>query len=94
MSRRVKLSADAESDVQEIFRYYAGKEDGLDGRFFDDFKASCVHIETFPDGWPKIDGYSRALLKNFPYVIYFSISPKEISIIRVFSSKRLPGSWR
>ena len=94
MSRRVKLSDSAERDVQEIFRYYAGKEAELDEKFFVDFKASCVHIETFPEGWPKSDGYSRALLKNFPYVIYFSISLKEISIIRVFSAKRRPGSWR
>ena len=96
MSLPVKLSKRAKQDILDIGEYYT-KEHNVPyvAEMFVDFVSeACNRLEAFPDAWVERNGYRRILMDKFPYSIYYKITSKKISVLRVFHNSRRPDSWR
>jgi toxin ParE1/3/4 len=91
---RVVIEPDAKDDVRQAARDYADREYTLGHRFLDEVRDAVLRIREMPLQFPIIDkNVRRALLKRFPYAIYFVLLDKrKASIVAVLHQKRHPSA--
>ena len=73
MSRRIILSPDAQVDVSAVERWYRAKDPSLAFAFRAELRSTLRVIAQYPHAFVKVRGGTRrALMKQFPYVIYLA----------------------
>jgi plasmid stabilization system protein ParE len=91
----VFLKPDAELDVRAIARWYDDEEPGLGDQFTDHLKAVVSRISALPNQFPTVaDGVQRALVRRFPFCVYFVVESDRIVVLGVFHQHRDPSVWR
>ena len=90
---RIEYHPALATEIKEIWDYYEEKSPGLGDRFIDEFEQQVLHIASTPERWMILEhGIRRALMKRFPYVIYFRILEEDgIRITVVKHEKRHPS---
>jgi plasmid stabilization system protein ParE len=79
------------TDIEKSVRYYRKIQVELAAKFRESFNVSVEAIRRRPGRFPVIfDGHRRALLRSFPYAIYFKIDNEEIFVVLVIHSARRP----
>ncbi len=83
-------------ELQDVRDYYEEKSSGLGRDFVDEFERQVLTIAAMPERWMVVErDIRRALMKRFPYVIYFRILDNEtIRITVVKHEKRHPAYGR
>ena len=85
----------AEADVREAAFWYERKREGLGAEFTLELDALYERIAQNPRQFPEIgDGARRALLRRFPYAVYFVIGEALPVVIAVLHQHRRPDAWR
>jgi plasmid stabilization system protein ParE len=89
--RAIELTPAADSDSDEAYSWYEAQESGA-GRYFDrrlieQLKIIAVRPFSFP---PSHVIYRKALLKKFPYAIYFQVFDEKVLIVAIVHSARNP----
>lgn len=84
------------SELEDVRDYYEEKSTGLGRDFVDEFERQVLTIAAMPERWMVVErDIRRALMKRFPYVIYFRILDNEaIRITVVKHEKRHPAYGR
>jgi toxin ParE1/3/4 len=91
----VFLTPDAELDVRAIAGWYDNEELGLGDEFTDNLKAVLSRIGALPSQFPVVaDLVQRALVRRFPYCVYFVVDGDRIAVLGVFHQHRDPAVWR
>jgi Plasmid stabilization system protein len=89
------ISPFAELDLDSIHEWYALHEQDLFIKFDKEFSACLKQIVENPLQFPVIyNKIRRALLKRFPYSIFFSIKGETVFILSVIHHKRNPKVWK
>ena len=90
---RVEYHPVVQDELLEIRNYYNGESPGLGADFVDEFEHQIAMVAAMPTRWMVVrNDIRRALLKRFPYVIYFRIlSDGGIRVIVVKYSRRHPS---
>ena len=89
MRRRVIPSPDAEEDIRSAIRWYQNQDVDLPLRFNAERRAALARIASNPYQFPIINNLTRrALMKRFPYAIYFIAQPEVVSITSVLHQRR------
>ncbi len=71
---KVEYHPAIESNLREIIKYYNNFSQGLGTEFLNEFEKQISNIVLMPTRWIAIDNdIRRALMKRFPFVIYFRI---------------------
>src|ERR1700690_2361117 len=92
MSKRVQILLAARSEIAEVRRYYESESFGLGDLFLHDVDGILKNISDFPLMYPeRIGSIRRALLKRFPYAIFYRNNSIESIVIGVRSTKRNPS---
>lgn len=95
MKYHVVLRAEAENDIDEAYRWYEKQIKGLGFDFILSVDAAISSIERSPHFYSKIHkNIRRALIRRFPFGIFFIIKGKKIIIIAIFHVKRDPIRWQ
>ena len=95
MKRRTFVRPEAQTDIREAARWYESREIGLGLRFLREIRTSLEHISDNPLRFPIVeDNVRRALLRKFPYSIYFVNEPEAIAIVAVLHQHRRPEAWK
>lgn len=82
---------DAEADVADAFAWYEEQSPGLGSHFLLCVEAALSQIQRHPDASPVIHRLiRRALLRRFPYGIFYILGDTQIIIVAVFHAKRSP----
>lgn len=86
----------AEADIQEASDWYEEQERGLGGRFLDELGETLASVRRaplqFPITWRTLH---RALLRRFPYAVYFvQRAEGRVVILAVLHQRRAPGVWK
>lgn len=82
-------------DVDEAIEWYEKKSPGLGRSFYKSFDEILDRIVQEPTAYFHITkNVRRALFKNFPYKLIYTISNNTIFIIGVFHEKRSKASIR
>jgi len=85
----------AETDVRDAAFWYESKREGLGAEFTLELDALYERIVEAPRQFPEIgEGARRALVRRFPYAVYFVIGEDAPVIIAVLHQHRRPEAWR
>lgn len=94
------IRPDAESDIYEAYSWYETRSAGLGDRFLDSIQIALQSIRDNPRRFPEVlsdpkTPVHRALLKKFPYGLYFTVIETEevVSVLACMHAKQEPGSW-
>jgi toxin ParE1/3/4 len=74
--------------------WYEGEEAGLGLEFLVELGSCYDRIVENPFNYQLRSGIRRALLRRFPYAVYFAVEGDAIVIIAVPHSARDPAEWQ
>jgi plasmid stabilization system protein ParE len=85
-----------EAELNEIKNWYNARVPNLGVEFIDEIERQIFRIASNPKQWMVISGdLRRALVKRFPYVIYFrQVGPNRVRITAVKHQRRHPSIGR
>jgi len=92
MNYTLRIQLEAESDLREANRWYQERRDGLEAEFIATVEACLTSIQSRPLAFPMVfDKVRRALLRRFPYGIFFVMEQDIVTVLACFHAKRDPG---
>ena len=78
-------------DLTEARDWYENRSDGLGEEFIRMAYAAFSELKEFPEKYEEVHGaMRRALLRRFPYSIYYQCSSDAVTVYGVFHSARNP----
>ena len=85
----------AEAEISEAFRWYEDKDEGLGSEFMRALDATLSAIQRAPAGYALIHRQvRRAMLRRFPYGVFYLYESEKIVVIAVFHASRGPKQWQ
>jgi plasmid stabilization system protein ParE len=94
MSYEISVRPEAAREVQEAFDWYEEKSEGLGLEFLRAADACIAGITRNPLASPTIyQDIRRALLRRFPYALFYIIKEERIIVLACFHAKRDPIDW-
>lgn len=95
MSLRIKVRPEAAAEALEAQSWYEERRKGLGTIFAAAVQEIVFRIGRQPLLYPRVRGeMRRAVLRSFPYAVYFRILPEEIVVLAVVHGRRNPNRWR
>jgi toxin ParE1/3/4 len=95
VSRPVRLRDEAEQDVTLAASWYEEQRLGLGQEFLDELLATLAAISEHPGAYPVLHrGVRRALMRRFPFGVFFRMTASDIVVVAVFHGSRHPRGWR
>ena len=92
---RLVVREAAEADIVEAARWYEQRSPGLGSEFLRAIDVALAEIARMPERYPVIRGKARrALLRRFPYAVYFIATPELISVFACLHARPDPGHLR
>ena len=86
---RVEYHPAIEGDLRKIMDFYDEQSHGLGIQVLDEFERQILHITSMPTRWMIIESdIRRALMKRFPYVIYFRTLGNNVVRVTVVKHQR------
>jgi plasmid stabilization system protein ParE len=87
--------AEARAELEDAYNWYEDQEAGLGEAFLDSFNLSIDRIRNRPESYAVIVGdLRRAIVKRFPYAIYYRIISSRVLVVAVLHGKRSPKHLR
>jgi len=81
-------------ELDDAMEYYEVQSAGLSIKFFGEVLETIDLIVQFPHAWPQNSEHTRrAILRDFPYNLIYSILIDKIYIIAVAHQNRMPEYW-
>ncbi len=94
MNRRLVLRPEAAQDVERAALWYEVQASGLGVRFLAALESALDRILENPLQFqPVEEGVRRALLRRFPYGVYFMHSTNEVIVLAVLHLHQRPATW-
>jgi plasmid stabilization system protein ParE len=91
----VRFHQDAEAEFHEAVLWYENQRIGLGPEFVLCIDEAVERIRRGPQGFPVIlNEVRRAVVRRFPFAIFFEARPEEIRVLAVFHSRRDPSRWQ
>lgn len=95
MSYKVLLRTEAESDLIDAAKYYEEKLEGLGTEFVSSVETTLQSISHQPESYPIVyRNIRRALIRKFPFGIFYIIKESRIVVLAVFHFSRDPKNWK
>jgi toxin ParE1/3/4 len=95
MARRLVVQPQSDLDIQAVAVWYEDQQAGLGSRFLAELDLVFRRIEDNPRQFPLVEGeVRRALLRHFPYGVYFIGASADISVLAVLHLHREPDMWK
>ena len=88
--RALRITVPASRDLEEISDYFLKKSVDAGERFVQTFSQKCQHIARFPfigKPYAQVRPGLRGLV-IMGYIVFYSVSDKEVNILRVVSGYR------
>ena len=95
MSLPVITRPAAASEIEAAYRWYEKEREGLGSEFLEAVDKMVKAIAENPERFPAIrKDIRRAVLRRFPYSIFYRIVSGHVVVIACFHGKRNPKVWR
>ena len=89
---RLRYTGKAKGDLDIAFEWYEDQRRGLGFEFLDCAEAAIETILQMPKLYPKQHGpFRRALVRRFPFSIFYAIEEKEIVVHAIFDNRQDPA---
>src|SRR5436305_630337 len=95
MNREIRVLPIAEQDISRAHDWYEEQRPGLGQQMLNEVESCLARIAANPFGYQILHrSVRRALLKRFPYCVYFEITETQIVVLAILHARRDPASWR
>ena len=96
MMERVVYLPEASADVASAYAWYEERAPGLGEDFLRCVEAAVLTLQRHPQLHPlAVDGFRHALIRRFPFEIFYEPTPDAIVIYAVFHCSQNPGKcWK
>lgn len=95
MTVLLSLRPEAETEIEEAYERYEEKRPGLGEEFLASLRTSLSEIEESPRRFPLVRGeMRRAVLRRFPYSLYFSVTSTKAIVFACYHGRRDPRGWQ
>ena len=92
---KVLVRTAAAADIEEAYLWYQRQRAGLGEEFLEAVDAVLRDIATHPKAYPVIHRETRrALLRRFPYAIFYRLYGETIIVIACMHGRRDPIHWK
>lgn len=90
----VWLRREARAELQDAATWLEGRVLGLGDRFLDDFLGTVETMEANPELYVQVaTGIRRALFRQFPFAIFYSVENRHIQILSIKHCHDDPENW-
>ena len=91
----LSIRKEAEADIAEAYQYYESCRTDLGSDFVLCIEESLARIQKNPKQYKRIyKRVHRALVRRFPFGIYYVIDQENISVIGVLHARKNPLHWQ
>ncbi len=95
MPYSLSIRKETEADIAEAYQYYESCQENLGSDFINSIDESISRIQNNPRQYKIIHrNVHRALVRRFPYGIYYVLIDSKISIIAVLHARKNPKHWQ
>jgi toxin ParE1/3/4 len=96
MSLVIEFRQAARFDFDEAADWYSAEDPALRDRFIDAIDQTIAAIVRSPASYPIVSGtrIRRAVVREFPFLIFFWFDSFQVVVISVFHTSRNPIIWR
>lgn len=95
MKRTLIIRPEAERDLAEAHDWYESKVTGLGSDFLLRIEAALSSILRTPEIYPLVHkNVRRALIRRFPYGVFYLVEEAKIVVIAVMHARRDPETSR
>ena len=95
MTPRLVFRPEAEAELLDARAWFERERVGLGSIFAEAFETTVTAILQNPVAYPRVKGDTRrALVRRFPYDVYFRAIDAEIVVLAVMHGRRNPRHWR
>jgi plasmid stabilization system protein ParE len=95
VTRKPIFRPQADQEVQSARQWYDDQRPGLGVQFADAIDEAVERIASNPLAFPAVYGETRrAVVRRFPYGIYFRVLQDEIIVTAVIHGRRHPRRWQ
>jgi plasmid stabilization system protein ParE len=85
----------ADPDVEATFDWYEREQAGLGREFLADLRATYDRVADSPLAYQDLrSGIRRALVRRFPYAVYFAVESDVVVVLAVLHVSRDPAEWQ
>ena len=90
---KLRYRAVAKLDIQEAREWYGAHSLALEERFAGALAGSLTAIIEHPLAYQEVEpGIRRALVRTFPYLVYYTPEADRVVVLAVLHGKRHPDS--
>ncbi|HWL10085.1 MAG TPA: type II toxin-antitoxin system RelE/ParE family toxin [Planctomicrobium sp.] len=95
MAAKLTITPEVMQDLDEAYAWYETQRFGLGEEYLSCIDACLETIGRSPDLFEVVhEHYRRALVRRFPYAIFFEAIAHQITIYGVFHTARDPWKWK
>jgi plasmid stabilization system protein ParE len=95
MAAKLILAPEAEQDIDDAYNWYEERRLGLGEDFLSCVDACIQRIRRNPETFAKVhEEYRRAMVRRFPFVIFYEHEEGTVTVYCVFHTSRDPDKWR
>lgn len=95
MTFEVRLRREAEQDLLDAARWYEDQRPGLGQQFLDEVAAILSVIAETPLVYPLVHRNARrALIRRFPFGVYYRFENAISTVLAVLHGSRDPRRWK
>lgn len=95
MAADLILAPEAEQDIGDAYDWYERRRPGLGEEFLGCVDACIQRICRTPDLFGTVHKeYRRALIRRFPYTVFYESDGQSVTIFAIFHTSRDPEKWR
>jgi toxin ParE1/3/4 len=88
------VAPEAEDDLAEAYGWYEGQRSGLGEEFLSCVDACIEALCRNPEMHAMIfEDYRRALVRRFPYAVFYRATRETVTVFCVFHSSQDPEKW-
>jgi plasmid stabilization system protein ParE len=91
----IRFTPEADAELAEARKWYAHQRHNLDLEFMQSIDQALARITANPKQYPIVYmKLRRAVVRRFPFAIFYHISADALEVIAVFHSRRDPQRWK
>jgi plasmid stabilization system protein ParE len=95
MAAELIIAPEAEQDLADAYDWYEARRAGLGEEFLSCVDACIQGICRMPEIYAVVhDNYRRALVRRFPYAVFYEYADETVTVYCVFHAAQDPQKWR
>jgi toxin ParE1/3/4 len=90
----IEIREEAQAEILAAFAWYDEKRRGLGQQFIASLDVVMERISHHARSFPVVEhGIRKAILRRFPYVVFFELGNDRATILAVYHGHRPPRRW-